>query len=159
MGKLKIYKEMKARNEEEKRTGKASYRTLIEKLLHNEIFMCNNIQEVDTSIWDNVSIGSLYYYIDNEGNYRTEEDYQNDTTGEIYEKNEEIYQYFLCNLSQYQIDYINKLEKDNNDNSLIVTYSDLLDCEVLCVTHWGTSWDYVPTNVELTENLKESLED
>jgi hypothetical protein len=27
------------------------------------------------------------------------------------------------------------------------TYSDMLDCYILCVTHWGTSWDYVECEV------------
>ncbi len=159
MKKLKIYKKIEERNKEEKRTGKASYMTLIKTLLHDDIFMCNNIPEVDPSIWDNVSVGSFYYYTDSDGNYRTEEEYQNDTTGEIYENNEDIYQYFLCNLSQYQLDYIRQLEADNNDNSIILTYSDLLGCDVLLVNHWGTGWDYVLTNVDLTENIKESFED
>ena len=63
MGKLKIYKEMKDRTEEEKRTGKASYKTLIERLLHNEIFMCNNIQEIEPYQNNNSKIRFTFFRI------------------------------------------------------------------------------------------------
>jgi hypothetical protein len=38
---------------------------------------------------------------------------------------------------------------------LLFTYSDLLDCDVLCVDHWGTSWDYVLTGVKLFDNYED----
>lgn len=150
----KIYKLMENRSEEEKRTGKASYKTVFDRFIQ-EGFLCNNIRDIDTSIWENISVGDLYYYIDKDGNERTREEYENDETGEIYEEAADIYQYFLCNLSKLDIEELQELEEENKDNSIILSYSDLLDCDVLMVTHWGTSWDYVLTNIELTENIEE----
>lgn len=150
----KIYKLMQYRNREEKRTGKASYKTVFDRFI-KEGFLCNNIRDIDPSIWENISVGDLYYYIDTDGNERTREEYENDETGEIYEEATDIYQYFLCNLSKWDIEELQEIEKENQDNSIILSYSDLLDCDVLMVTHWGTSWDYVPTNIELTENFDE----
>lgn len=38
---------------------------------------------------------------------------------------------------------------------LIIGYSELLDCDVLMVDHFGTSWDYVMTEAEITTNIDE----
>lgn len=52
---------------------------------------------------------------------------------------DEIYQYYIVSDSGAEI------LKDINE---IVFYNDTLDMYVWGVTHWGTSWDYVLTNVE-----------
>ena len=49
-----------------------------------------------------------------------------------------IYQFFLTDCSE---DDVNFLEKAFN---LKFAYSNKLDLFVLCVDHFGTSWDYVP---------------
>ena len=53
-------------------------------------------------------------------------------------------QWFITDCSQSDVEY---LEKSFN---LLFTYSELLDKYILCVDHWGTSWDYVkiPVNTE-----------
>ena len=38
---------------------------------------------------------------------------------------------------------------------IIISYSNMLDCDVLMVDHFGTNWDYVITDIEWTENLEE----
>ena len=38
---------------------------------------------------------------------------------------------------------------------IILSYSNLLECDVLCVDHWGTSWDYVLTDVKLFDSYEE----
>ena len=144
----KFYLKMEDRNEEEKRTGKASYKSIIDRYI-SDLVLCNNIAEIDDSIWDNMNENDIYY-IDDNGEYRTREEYENDETGTIEEKYEDIYQYFLCNLSEFDCQTL-------TDYGIILTYSDKLDCDVLCVNHCGTSWDYVSTNVELTENIEEVL--
>ena len=63
----------------------------------------------------------------------------------------EIYQFYLCNLSESDISSLKELTNDNND--IIISYSDMLDCDVLMVDHWGTSWDYVSTSLKLTNEL------
>ena len=106
-------------NKEELRTGRVSYRRLIDRLIDNNILLCNNIVNIDSSIWDNFNM-----------------------------LDEDIYQWYLCD---FNID----LDKLADDYGIIATHSDLLDLDVLCVDHYGTSWDYVMSNVEWTENIEE----
>ena len=107
-------------NAEELKTGKVSYRRLINAYIQ-DLVLCNNIAEIDSSIWDNM--------------------------GEV-EEDLEIYQYCLCNLSGYEKDRLTEF-------GIILSYSDMLDLDVLCVEHFGTSWDYVMTDVEWSENFDE----
>ena len=125
----KMYLAQDARNEEEKRTGRASYRTLVERFI-SDMVLCNNIAEIDDELFYNVQVGEL--------------------TDET-----EIYQYYLCNISNWDIESLKELIDDNND--VIIAYSNKLDCDVLMVNHWGTSWDYVPTSIELTDDINEVL--
>ena len=50
----------------------------------------------------------------------------------------EIYQYYIVN------DYGAQILEEYNE---IVFYNDVLDMYVWGVTHWGTSWDYVLTDI------------
>ena len=152
----KFYKLMKDRNEEVKRTGKASYRTIVERFF-DSMLLCNNIPQIDPDIWNNIEIGDICDYIDSEGNYHTKEEYENDTTGDIYEQYADIYQYFLTDINYYGVEYLKQLAEDNNDNSIILAYSEKLELYVLLVTHFGISWDCVQTNIKLTEDYKESI--
>lgn len=129
MEKYKFYLREEDRNKEEKRTGYASYRSLVNRYIQN-LVLCNNIAEIDDSIWENVQVGNLY----NEEN----------------DEYTEIYQFYLCNLSE-DISILKELTNDNND--IIISYSDMLDCYVLMVDHYGTSWDYVNTSLKLTNEL------
>ena len=128
------------------------------KLVGSHI-LCNNITEVDPSIFENVHCGSLYY-IDED---RAKDDYEYHVEvckekGEEYppyeewlEENEddykcedEIYQYYLVDDTYW-------LEKAGE----LVLYSDLLDCYVWCITHCGTGWDYVLTDIEPYDDWNE----
>lgn len=126
----KFYLREEDRNEKEKETGYASYRSLVNRYIQ-DLVLCNNIAEVDDSIWENVQVGKLY----NEEN----------------DEYTEIYQFYLCNLSESDILSLRELTNDNND--IIISYSDMLDCYVLMVDHYGTSWDYVGTSLKLTNEL------
>ena len=53
--------------------------------------------------------------------------------------NTEIYQYFIVDSNGAEI-----LQEINE----IVFYNDVLDMYVWGVTHWGTSWDYVLTDIK-----------
>ena len=55
-----------------------------------------------------------------------------------FDNGEEIYQWFLTDASQSDVEWLEE------SFGLKFTYSKLLDCFVLCVTHYGTSWDSVP---------------
>ena len=105
-------------NGEEKKSGCVSYRRIIERYIDN-LVLCNKIGEIDEFIYDNMS------------NYE-----------------EEIYQYFLCNLTDFERDTL-------LDYGIILSYSNVLELNVLCVEHWGTSWDLVMTNVKWNTNYEE----
>lgn len=133
----------------EKENKKASYSTIVERFIGN-IVLCNNIALVDNSIYDNMWNG-VYYKNRITEEYVTMEEYNNDTKDLIVLEYKDIYQYYLCNISDYE-------KEKAQEAGLIISYSDALECDVLCVDHWGTSWDYVLTDVELVENY-EDLED
>ena len=50
----------------------------------------------------------------------------------------EIFQWYLTSANESDVNWLEK------SFGLKFTYSELLECFVLCVTHFGTSWDYVP---------------
>lgn len=77
--------------------------------------LCNNIPEADPCFWDGLESGEL------------EDEDENPV---------EIFQYFIIDAGTAQ-----RL-KEHTD--AIIVYSQLLDLYVLCVTHFGTGWDYVP---------------
>lgn len=56
----------------------------------------------------------------------------------VHEEYDEIYQYFVIHSQDAEFfkTYTNEL----------VIYCDELDLYLLCVKHYGTSWDYVPAN-------------
>ena len=89
--------------------------------LRPSLVLCNNIAEIDQSVFDNARF-SFY-----------DEDEEMET---------EIFQWYLTNLSLDDVEWIEK-----NFPDMKFTYSDLLDCFVLCVDHFGTGWDYVPTSI------------
>lgn len=50
----------------------------------------------------------------------------------------EVYQYYIINYQDAE-----RLAEYTNE---LVYYNEALDLYILGVTHWGTSWDYVPSN-------------
>jgi len=101
--------------------GYASYRTIISRFI-GDIVLCNNIIDVDESIFENMK-------------------------GELGE-DVEIFQYYLCHIGQWEEEQLLKA-------GVILSYSDVLDCDVLCVDHFGTSWDYVLTDVKLFDTYED----
>jgi hypothetical protein len=87
--------------------------------LHNDFVLCNNIADVDESIWDNMRFNGY-----------DEDDNPID-----------IYQWYITSASASDVEYLEK------HFGLLFTYSDKLDCFILCVDHFGTSWNYVPCEV------------
>ena len=122
---MKMYVRKEDLNEKELKTGKVSYKRVVERYI-GPVILCNNIENLDESIFENIP------------SYDEED-------------KKEIFQYYLCNafnVSEFQKDWLAQ-------NGVVISYSDMLECDVLMVTHCGTSWDDVITNVEWTENLEE----
>ena len=126
---MKIYKKIEKRNEIEKQTGKTSYSTLVDRFVDN-LVLCNNILNLDEFLFDNIVVGEI---------------------GE----DTEIYQAYIIDIANYNIEYLQ--ENLENTNDIIIAYSNMLDCFVLLVDHFGTSWDYVSTDIKLTDDLNEVL--
>ena len=61
----------------------------------------------------------------------------------LYNTDIEIYQYYI--ISKYVAE---KLQKCTNE---IILYNDELDIYLLGVIHYGTSWDYVLTDIEIMD--------
>lgn len=131
----------------EKENGFASYRTIIERYV-GDIVLCNNIYEIDESVYDNMNENGIEYYNIETGEEETKEAYEKDDDAIIETRPVELYQFYLCNIGEYQEEQLTKI-------GIILSYSDLLDCDVLCVDHYGTSWDYVLTNVKLFDTYEE----
>lgn len=99
------------------------------------LLLCNNIREVDASIFDNVEGGELYWYEDEDGNIITEKEAEELGWDKANQIDADIYQYYLIN------EMLAHSLMNHTDN--IVMYSDALDLYVLGVTHFGTGWSYV----------------
>lgn len=92
---------------------------------HNSYILCNNIADIDPTIYDNAN----FDWTDEDGNDR------------------EVFQWFITDASRFDVDWLTKTF------DLLFTYSDKLDCYVLCVDHWGTGWDYVSCEIKDPEWL------
>ena len=95
----------------EKKFTKYTTYEIATKWLDMNLILCNNICEIDQSVYDN---------------FRFE-----------FDENDDIYQWFLTDLPESTVKWMEK----NFD--LKFTYSELLDCFVLCVDHCGTRWSSV----------------
>lgn len=65
----------------------------------------------------------------------------------------EIFQYYLTDCNERDINF---LEESFSD--MFFAYCNELDLYVLCVTHFGTDWDYVPVDV-LNDDIIDSVYD
>lgn len=123
---MKKYVNIEELNEEEKRTKKISYKRLINRICDN-LILCNNIEDIDQGIYENIEIGEIDY-------------------------NYEIYQFYIIDIDTYTLEKLKKL----NCNDVIIAYSNILDNYILMVDHYGTSWDYVMTSIGYTEDIEKA---
>lgn len=96
------------------RNYKTNYRVATQ-WMNNSYIMCNHIAQIDCTVYDNIR----FSLEDEDGNPI------------------EIYQWFITDCSNDDVYYLEEAF------GLHFTFSELLDCYILCVPHWGTSWDYV----------------
>jgi hypothetical protein len=81
------------------------------------------------------------FYADVNGEYNEPELVNGCDYNEEYEEYEEVYQYYI--ISDNGANILKELTDE------IVYYIPLLDCYVWGVTHYGTAWDYVLTDIKL----------
>ena len=86
-------------------------------------YLCNNIVEIDPSVYDNARFS---FYEENEDGSETQT---------------EVYQWYLTDATESDVEFLEK------SFGLLFTYSNVLDMYVLCVDHYGTSWNGVPCEV------------
>lgn len=139
-----LIKNTQRMGEYELEKGYASYRTLVDYYI-GDIVLCNNIAEIDENVG---FFESNIKYYNEKMEEITEDEYLEDDNAYSVEDTPEIYQYYLCNLTEFN-------RKEAIESGLIISHSDKLDCDVLCVDHWGTSWDYVLTDVKLFDTYEE----
>lgn len=107
-----------------KRNGKrfTDYYTVTKGWIGNKV-MCNELPTIDSSIFDN-------FRFDLEGEEGNLKD---------------IYQWFITDCNENDVEYLEK------SFALLFTYSDILDCYVLCVDHFGTPWCGVEVEIQNDE--------
>ena len=89
---------------------------------NNNLILCNNICEIDESVIENCRF-----------------DFYDEETEEY----TEIFQWFLTDCNQFDVEFLEE------HFGLLFSYSDKLDMYILCVNHYGTSWDYVYCDTDL----------
>ena len=129
MERLKFYCNLEDLNEEEKRTNRISYRRLIERI--GRVWLFNKAPELSNYDFE----------------YEVGSDYDEENDDYI-----DIYQYYLIDADNYTLRKLNEI----NCKDVIIAYSETLEEYVLFVDHFGTSWDYVMTDFEPTDNLDEA---
>lgn len=127
---MKMYVNMEDLNDYEKEHNRVSYRRLIDRI-SNGVWLFNKAPELS--------------------NYDFEFEIGNDYDEET-EEYTEIYQYYLIDIDNYMLEKL----RENNCDEVIIAYSETLEEYVLFVDHFGTSWNYVLTDIEPTDDLDES---
>lgn len=97
----------------------------------NKINVSSNILEIDPNLFENVECGQLY---ETEDGDPTDDGSRDD----VHQR--DIYQYFLVDENGFH---------DLKRIGEIVCWSDVLDNYVWCVTHFGTPWTGVLTDIPL----------
>lgn len=132
--------------------GYVDYRTFANEIDRQGGYLrCNNITSVIPieSFYETLHNDIVEYYVDDNGYYIYEYDEEfnpNDDT-EIEYSYSEVYQWYLVADNPYTREM---LEQANQ----VWGYIEELDLLVWGVTHWGTSWDYVLTDIKLSEESK-----
>lgn len=117
--------------------GRVDYRTLAKSF---DAVLCNNIIPKTHGIcgyWEIVN-GSEVWYTNDDGDEISVEEYDENGGNEEYA---EVYQYYIVSDPGARIlmDYTNE----------IVWYNEDIDVYIWGVTHYGTSWDYVLTDIKI----------
>lgn len=109
--------------------------------------LCNDITKLFYNPYDfEIVNGDYMYYENSNGDTLTPLEYEDLTYEEQEEYNEienDIYQYFIIDSAGYRI-----LTEYTNE---IVFYNEELDLAIWGVTHFGTGWSYVLTDIKIND--------
>lgn len=140
MEELKMYVKKENLSDYEKEHNKISFKRLVNKLF-TDMILCNDITKLFYG-----EIGGKY----TEPQIEIGKDYDNEV-----EEYVDIYQYFIVDFSSWTYELMQKYSEQFGEE-FILYYIEELDLYILGVTHFGTGWDYVLTDIEPTENAQES---
>lgn len=141
-----------------KENGYVDYRTLAKSF---DAVMNNDIMQktADIGYWESVGAPSEYYEYDGNVYSWDELDEMRDELDEEAENYDELYDEIseAMNNPYYHDEFQYYIVSDNGAEILqeageIVYYNEELDMYVWAVTHWGTSWDYVLTNIKIEKD-------
>lgn len=138
MKKLKMFVNTKDLNEYEKQHNRISYKRLVERLF-TDMILCNDITKLFYS-----EIGGKY----TEPEIEIGKDYDEENDEYV-----DIYQYFIVDFTNSNYEYILKKYAKQLGNEFILYYIEELNLYILGVTHLGTGWDYVLTDIIPTDDL------
>lgn len=133
-----MYVKNKDLNEYEKEHNKISFKRLINKLF-SDMILCNDITKLFYS-----EIGGKY----TEPEIEIGTDYDEETDEQI-----DVYQYFIVDFSNWTYELMTKYSEQFG-KEFILYYIEELGLYILGVTHFGTGWDYVLTDIEPSESIK-----
>ena len=131
---------------------RVDYRALAKSF---DAVLCNDITKLFYSTINGEYIepetvnGDSIYYENNNGDILSMFEYDElepEQQDEYIEKENEIFQYYIIDNAGYRI-----LTEDTDE---IVFYIEKLDLAIWGVTHYGTSWDYVLTNIKIEDDKK-----
>ena len=75
-------------------------------------------------------------------------DYDEETDEQV-----DIYQYFIVDFSSWTYELMTKY-KEQFGKEFILYYIEELELYILGITHFGTGWDYVLTDIEPSEDME-----
>jgi hypothetical protein len=111
-------------------TNIVNYRTLTD-FIFTDMILCNNIVNYSDN-WD-LELG---------------DDYDEES-----QENIEVYQYYIVDFDNWRLEkYKEYLEETKKESNLLLWYDYELDIYILGISHYGTSWDYVPTEIEIKQD-------
>lgn len=112
-------------------TNTINFKTLIDFLFTDKV-LCNKIDE-NIDYWL-VEIGSS----------------QEITTADIF-------QFYIVDIDSWRCEQYKKyLENHEEESSFILCYDTKLEVYILGITHFGTSWDCVPTSIKIERDSEEN---
>lgn len=117
--------------------GYVDYKTLSE--IMGNCILNNEIIKYEIDNWEVVNGSEIKYYDSKADDYVEEENIEN--WDNIEEECVDIFQYYI--IDNWGVEIL------SNYTDEIIFYNEKLDVYLWGITHWGTSWDYVLTDIKI----------